>query len=44
MLVKFKQKSYGPNYKKFWAFRQKTGFSITIFAILEDVSVAEIIV
>ena len=37
-------KSYGPNYTKFWAFWQKTGF-LTIFdAISEDVSVAEIIV
>ena len=40
--------SYGPNYRKFWAFWQKTGLFKTIFdirvdAILEDVSVAEII-
>ena len=42
-------KSYGPNYTKFWAFWQENGFFITIFdkrvdAILEDVTVAEIIV
>ena len=42
-------KSDGSNYMKFWAVWQKTGYFITIFwrsvdAILEDVSVAEIIV
>ena len=42
-------KSYGPNYTKFWAFWQTAGFFENHFwqsvdAILEDVSVAEIIV
>ena len=42
-------KSYGPNYTKFWAFWQKTGFFKNHFwqsidAILEDVSLAETIV
>ena len=41
-------KLYGPNYTKFWAFWQKTGFLKPLWrsvdAILEDVSVAETIV
>ena len=48
MLVKFEQKSCDPNYTNFSAFWQKTGvfkpFSQSVVAILDDVSVAELII
>ena len=46
MLVEFEQKSYGPNYMKFWAFSQKmvNHFWQSVDAILKDVSVSETIV
>ena len=46
ILVKFEQKSYGPNYTKFWAFWHKmvNHFWQSVDAILEDISGTETIV
>ena len=46
LLVKFEQKSYGPNHTKFYAFWQKmvNNFWQSVDAILKDISVTETIV